>query len=102
MDRNSKVYLFGPITGVPGYKKKFKNAQRELWDQGIAWIINPVEIISHYPMGMTYEQIMSQCYSMMSLCDTVVLLPGWRKSEGCKKELRYAEAHGMRIEEVKV
>jgi hypothetical protein len=38
---------------------------------------------------------------MMSTCDTILLLPGWRRSEGCKKEKRWAEAHGMKIEEEK-
>lgn len=102
MDRNSKVYLSGPITGVVDYKERFKRVQRELWNQGFSWVVNPAEIIQHYPRAlMTYDQIMSQCYSMMSICDTILLLPGWRRSEGCKRELRYAEAHGMNIEEVK-
>lgn len=100
MDKNSRVYLSGPITGVSDYKDKFKRTQRELWQQGFAWVVNPAEIIQHYPRGMSYEQIMSQCYSMMSMCDTILLLPGWRASEGCRREEAYARAHGMKIEEV--
>lgn len=97
MDKDSKVYLSGPITGTVDYKERFKRVQRELWNQGFSWVVNPAEIISHYPMGMTYDQIMGQCYSMMSLCDTILLLPGWRASQGCRAEESYARAHGMEI-----
>lgn len=101
MNKDDRVYLSGPITGVVDYKERFKRAQRELWSQGFDWVINPAEVIQHLPRRMTYEQIMAQCYSMMSMCDTILLLPGWRASEGCRREEAYAKAHGMKIEEVK-
>lgn len=101
MNKDNRVYLSGPITGVPDYKERFKKAQRELWAQGFSWVINPAEVISHLPYGMEYRQIMDVCYCLMSKCDTVVFLPEWQRSTGCQMELRYAQAHGMKIEEVK-
>lgn len=99
MDRNSKVYLSGPISGTADYKERFKKKQRELWDMGISSVMNPAEIISHCPYGMTYKDIMDICYVLMSKCDTLYLMKGWRASNGCRLEKAFAEAHGMKIEE---
>lgn len=99
MDKNSKVYLSGPISGTADFKKRFKDAQRDLWNMGIAWVVNPAEVISHMPHGMPYKDIMDMCYVMESKCDTVYLLKGWRGSNGCRLEEAYARAHGMKIEE---
>lgn len=98
MDRNSKVYLSGPITGVVDYKKHFKDVQRELWNQGFGFVMNPAEVISHTPFSqMRREEIMTICYALMASCDTIYLLDGWRASQGCREELAYAKAHGMEV-----
>ena len=100
MDRNSKVYLSGPITGTVDYKERFKRVQRELWSQGFGFVMNPAEVISHTPFSqMTRTEIMTVCYALMASCDTIYLLDGWRASQGCREELAYAKARGMEIEE---
>ena len=97
MNRDSKVYLSGPITGIPDYKKKFKEKQKELWRQGFGWVVNPAEVNSHMPFGMTHAQYMDMSYAMMSTCDTIILMKGWKASEGCRAEEAYARAHGMEV-----
>jgi len=100
MDKDSKVYLSGPITGVVDYKERFKRAQRELWSQGFGFVMNPAEVISHTPFSqMRREEIMTICYALMASCDTIYLLKGWRASQGCREELAYAKAHGMEVVE---
>lgn len=99
MNKDSKVYLSGPISGTADFKKRFKDAQRELWNMGIAWVVNPAEVISHMPHGMPYKDIMDMCYVMESKCDTLYLMKGWRASNGCRLEEAYAKAHGLKIEE---
>ena len=100
MTKDSKVYLSGPITGVVDYKKHFKDAQRELWNQGLGFVMNPAEVISHTPFSqMRREEIMTVCYALMASCDTIYLLDGWRTSQGCREELAYAKAHGMEVVE---
>ena len=97
MTKDSRVYLSGPITGTVDYKKRFKRKQRELWDSGHDWVVNPAEVNSHMPLGMTHEEYMYMSYAMMSLCNTIILLRGWEASEGCRKEKAWAEAHGMEV-----
>lgn len=97
MERTSRIYISGPITGRPDYKNRFKRKQRELWNSGHNWVVNPAEVNSHMPHRMTHEEYMTMCYAMMSLCNTIILLRGWETSEGCRKEKAWAEAHGMEV-----
>ena len=98
MDKDSRVYLSGPITGVVDYKERFKRTQRELWDMGCGFVMNPAEVLSHAPISqMTREEIMTICYALMASCDTIYLLDGWRASDGCWEELVYAKMHGMEV-----
>ena len=100
MDKNSKVYLSGPITGTLDYKQRFKKLQREFWGMGFGFVMNPAEVISHTPVDkMSRSDIMNVCYALMASCDTIYLMEGWRASQGCREELAYAKAHGMKIEE---
>lgn len=100
MDKDSRVYLSGPITGTVDYKKRFKRKQRELWDMGCGFVINPAEVISHTPFSqMTRTEIMTVCYALMASCDTIYMMDGWRASQGCREELAYAKAHGMEVVE---
>ena len=99
MNQSSRVYLSGPISGTTDYKKRFKEAQRQLGAMGINFVVNPAEVISHMPYGMAYKDIMDMCYVMESKCDTLYLMKGWRASNGCKLEEAYAKAHGLKIEE---
>ena len=93
MNGSSKVYLSGPITGTVDYKERFKAKQRELWGLGIAWVMNPAEVMSHMPCSIQYREIMNICYSMMAACDTIYLMKGWRQSSGCRIEVAYARSH---------
>lgn len=100
MTKDSKVYLSGPITGTIDYKERFKKTQRELWNMGCGFVINPAEVISHTPFSqMTRTEIMTVCYALMASCDTIYMMDGWRASQGCREELAYAKAHGMEVVE---
>lgn len=98
MNQSSRVYLSGPITGTTDYKKRFKEKQRELWSMGIGFVMNPAEVMSHAPVDkMKRSDIMNICYSLMAACDTVLMMNGCDRSQGCREELAYAKAHGMEI-----
>ena len=34
---------------------------------------------------------------MLGRCDIIVMLTNWERSEGAKKELEYARAHGLKV-----
>ena len=98
MNKDSKVYLSGPITGTVDYKQRFKKLQREFWNMGFGFVMNPAEVLSHTPVDkMSRSDIMNVCYALMASCDTICLMKGWKASQGCREELAYARAHGMEV-----
>lgn len=66
------VYLSGPITGVSQYWEPFEKADDKLTRHDVA-VLNP----SVHPQGMTNEQYMRICFSMIDSADLVLFLPGW-------------------------
>ena len=81
-----KVYLSGPITGIQNYELIFNVAERALTDKGHV-VVNPALL----PEGLgDCDTYMGICFSMIDVCDAVVMLPGWKQSFGCCREWGYA------------
>lgn len=82
-----KVYIAGPISGDPEYRKKF-GAVAELYRTAREVVIlNPAEL----PEGLTRAEYMSICLPMLLAADRVVFLPGWTESGGARVEQALAE-----------
>ncbi len=90
MQGNKKVvYLAGPITDVDRYWVQFEEAEDRLTAQGFA-VLNPAKL----PAGMTPEQYMRICFSMIGCADAVFFLTGWRDSKGATLEWKYSQYVG--------
>ena len=88
-----KIYIAGPITGVPDYKEQFKKAQKVCEERGLI-VVNP----AYLPEGLGKNEVyMHICYSMIDVVDGVLILDGWKDSLGTKCELEYAIKHNKRI-----
>lgn len=86
MDERIKVmYLSGPITGKPDYKKVFNLAEAALKSRGYI-VLNPAIL----PEGMPHEAYMPICLAMLAQADAIVMLNGWRESYGAVFERDYA------------
>lgn len=117
-----RVYLSGPMTGVPDNNRPaFEEAAKLLRKQG-HFVINPHDFtplfgsdeeISDSFEALYWEasygrphalhssilanSIMSADLAAVRSCDAIYLLRGWETSRGAKRELAEAIAHGLTI-----
>ena len=115
-----RVYLSGPMTGVPDHNiPAFRAAAERLRAEG-HFVISPAEISALFGTPDEIARSFSAMYgeivfggpprdpelarSIMSAdlaavrsCDAIYLLRGWETSRGAKKELAEAIAHGLQI-----
>lgn len=90
-EKQPRIYLSGPITGVPNYKKDFEVVEEELLSKGYYKVINPATLDEVIVNG-DYEDYMEVCLRLIDMSDMLILLPGWEKSAGANREYGYAIA----------
>ena len=49
------------------------------------------------PTNTTYQEYIKMSLCMLSMCDTIYMLKGWKDSKGAKLEHEYAKAHNYNI-----
>jgi hypothetical protein len=93
-DNMIRVYLAGPMTGLPEFNfPAFNRAAASLRASGY-FVINPVEIDSD--TTGKWEDYMRKDIPQLLTCDQIALLPGWENSRGAKLEKHIADQLGMR------
>lgn len=90
------IYISGAITNDPNFREKFKAAEIDVRDAGYV-PFNPAEFNADRNDGLTYDQMMQNCFKLMELCDGMYQLPDWENSKGALIEYGYALAKGMKI-----
>lgn len=93
-----KIYLSGPITGIPNYKKAFN-----LYEEAVkirfpdAEILNPVTFCADTPEGSSWDTYMDRRRVVLKEEATVIfMIPGWASSRGAREEHEIASCRGMR------
>ena len=103
---NKKVYIAGPITGLPNYNfAEFDRAAAIIGARGLE-AMNPAEIgrkwlIDHAhkePNASEYQDLLSAGREQLRQCGRIYLLRGWEKSKGALSELSYALIMGLQVE----
>lgn len=95
-----RLYLSGPITNEPNYRRNFAEAQRILESMGEDDIINPAELCKVLNIEKySYKDIMEVCKGLLRTADVLILLPGHEHSHGCGIEEGIAEERDMHIME---
>lgn len=88
-----RIYLSGPMTGLPEYNFPAFFAEAERL-RGLGFdVVNPAEI---NPDGGTWEECMRRDVALLVTCDHVATLPGWDKSQGAQLEVYIADRLGIR------
>lgn len=86
-----RVYICGPMTGLPGFNyPAFDAAEKRLRAQGYE-----VENPANNPQQDCWLDYMRQAVAQLAECDAVYLLPGWRESRGAQVEYQLARGLGL-------
>lgn len=82
----TKIYIAGPMTGIPDYNRPaFNEYAAKLVAQGHT-VLNPATL----PDGLEQSEYMDICLAMVRACDELYALPGWEDSLGASVEYDYA------------
>lgn len=92
----SKIYIAGPMTGLPDCNKPAFNAAAKVLSQCGEIVLNPAIL----PDGLKHHEYMTICLAMVEVCDMVMLLPGWEKSVGAQMEQKRARELGKEVIEI--
>lgn len=91
----AKVYLSGPITGIPNYQDNFGYVACRAEACGHTVIDPSVETA-----GLTPKDYMRISIARLEAADELWLLPGWENSKGANIEKLYAEYIGLTVREI--
>lgn len=96
--KRKRVYIAGPMTGLPNYNREaFFAAAETLRVAGF----DPVHT-ADMPDGLEYKTYIKRSKKLLKTCDAVCLLDGWNRSNGVMKhELPLALKRGMQVVELK-
>lgn len=93
MQAKKKIYIAGPMTGLPEFNKPafFKQESHLKCENWIA--LNPAIL----PDGLQHHEYMEICLPMVRVADAVYMLKGWENSKGAVMEHEYAKDLGLEI-----
>ena len=101
--RGKRVYLSGPMSGLPNLNAAaFNEAQEELIALGAEFVFNPARAWGHNDRETSWYMRhdlhrLTESDGGSPLFDVVVMLPFWNTSAGASLELRVARACGIHI-----
>lgn len=92
-----KIYISGPITGIP-YEQAyaaFERAENIFRDRGFD-PVNPMKTVLEQA-DLTWADYMKQDIPLLLECEAIFMLDGWMRSKGATLERQIAAALGMRV-----
>ena len=94
-----KVYISGPISGLPyeEVEKAFNEAEIRLQEQGYE-VVNPLN--NGLPRESTWNDHMRADLKLLLDCDAIYMLDGWTNSKGA--EIEFNLAFDLRINIIKI
>ena len=104
MNRDKRIYISGPMSGVPReeYLRNFRQAEMELRMKGFNHIVNPINVwvcrwlwlyrLMEKVIGKenAYTLVLLYDLWLLSRCSTICMLDGWSASRGARIENYFA------------
>lgn len=94
-DDDLKIYLAGPMTGLPQYNYPAFNVAAALLRKMSFTVINPAELAID-PDAPWHEHMRRDIAALVQ-CDAICMLPGWENSTGARLEHQIAKTLGFTI-----
>lgn len=93
LSTENTVYIAGPMSGMYLLNYPAFYAMEGLLRKTFQCrVLNP----ARQPDGLEYEEYMNRAFADLQQADTIVLLDGWNKSPGAKREFSFAVRRGIR------
>lgn len=91
-----KVYLCGPMTGLPNYNMDEFDRFKIVWEERGHHVFSPAGISRTVGEGKVWDnvQLMQMCMACVFAADSIVLLPGWENSKGSAAEIALSQFLG--------
>ncbi len=91
MFSGKKIYIADKITDTTDSEERFKKLEMFVkLNNGVA--INPFEVVNTHFKTFTYNEIMKVCFSLIDICDIVLMGELWESSKGAIAEKAFAKA----------
>jgi len=101
--KDLKIFLSGPMTGLPNYNfDRFNEVEKKLKDAGFD-VVNPVVICERFGQENVvkdkrlFDAMVARQQVEERKCNAVLLLDGWQSSKGVRLELDTALKNGFKI-----
>lgn len=99
----SRLYLAGPMTGIPEYNYPVFHEAEVLRVAPHVEVVNPARLHVHEDgtpdfTKERHEYLRASLEAVLTV-DAVLTLPGWESSAGARLELQVAEALGLHVME---
>lgn len=93
MPRRKKVFISGPMTGIPEYNRSAFYDAAEFQRQLNRIVLNPATL----PLGLDEPEYMQISLAMLLCCDCIYLIDGWEQSSGARSEYTLAQKLDLEI-----
>lgn len=92
-DRIKRVYVAGPMTGLPDFNFPAFNAMADKMRSEGWHVENPAE--HGHIEGAQWSDYLRSDIALLATCSAIVFLPGWSKSKGALLEFHIANQVGI-------
>ena len=96
MSKPGRIYIAGPMTGVPEHNFPAFHAAAERLRQAGWEVVNPAENFGGQT-DLPRETYLRADVALLVTCNAIAMLPGWENSQGAKLEYLLARELGMPV-----